>query len=72
MFDSSISRQFFCPEVSKPLYRCPESSGCKTFQHRLEDDKIAPLGEYVILFTVSSFELPTTFFIKGGFFVYSK
>ncbi len=49
-----------CPEVSKPLYRCPESSGCKNFQHWLEDDKIAHMGEYVILFTVSSFELPTT------------
>ena len=43
----------------------------KNFQHRLEDGKITRMGEYIILFSVSSFELPTTYFL-GGFFVNKK
>ena len=37
----------------------------KCFQLWLEDDKIAQMGQYIILFALSSVRLPTTFF--GGF-----
>ena len=60
-------RQCFAPRCRNLFTVALSIQGIKCFQHRLEDDKIAYMGKYIILFTVSSFELPTTFLKKVVF-----
>ena len=67
ILDIVSSRHVFLPRGVETSLQPSRVLRCKNkyFQLWLEDDKIAQPGQYIILFVVSSFELPTT--LNGGF-----
>ena len=59
------------PRGVKTSLRLSQVRDEKHFQLWLEDNKITLLGEYVILFSVSSLQLPSTY-LKCFLFCYNK